>query len=319
MNSNWKEEAIKLAETGISWREVARTLGKGKSTVSDFLRLHYKGYVKPEDKPVKVKTYKPTISQGETHLIIADTQCKPNVDTSYLECIGKYIVDKKPDVIIHIGDHYDFESLSFYDKGKKSFEGRRLLADIKAGNDGLDFLMKPIKALQDRQKLSGEEVYSPRMVFCLGNHEHRFDRLSDDMPELDGFVGTETLNIEKWGFEVFPFLKPAHIEGISYVHFLANPFTGRPYGGSALNQLKNVGNSFVVGHKQTLDVAIRPTLDGKMQVGIINGACYEHLENYKGYQGNTHFRGITVLHEVEDGFGLPMFVSLDYLRNKYPK
>ncbi len=240
-------------------------------------------------------------------LVIADTQCKPSEDLSYMSWIGKYINDKKPDVVVHIGDHFDFESLSSYDKGKKSFEGRRLKADIEAGNKGLELLT--------REFLS--DNYHPRMVFCMGNHEARFDRLSEDMPELDGFVGTETLNLEALGWEVHPFLKPVEIEGIYFVHYLANPFSGKPYGGTALNQLKTVGRSFVVGHKQCLDVAIRPTIDGKHQIGIINGAAYPFEERYKGYQGNNHFRGVTMLHEVEDGFALPMFISLEYLKGKY--
>lgn len=248
---------------------------------------------------------------------VADTQCKPGEDLSYMHAIGKYLADKRPDVIVHIGDAYDFESLSSYDKGKRSFEGRRLKADIEAGNKGMELLMEPIRNLQNQQKRFKKKVYNPRLVFCLGNHEDRFDRMSRDMPELEGFVGTETLNLEENGWEVHPFLKPCVIEGIHFVHYLANPFTGKPYGGTALSQLKNVGASFVVGHKQTLDVAMLPTLDGKMRLGVINGACYPFEENYKGYQGNNHFRGITMLHEVKDGFALPMFVSLDFLQNKY--
>ena len=137
------------------------------------------------------------------------------------------------------------------------------------------------------------------------------------MPELDGFVGTSTLNLEKYGWNVHPFLKPVEIEGIYFVHFLANPFTGRPYGGTAMSQLKQVGRSFVVGHKQCLDIAIRPTIDGKHQIGIVNGACYPFDERYKGFQGNNHFRGIVMLHDAKDGYGNIMTVSLDYLMNKY--
>lgn len=258
-----------------------------------------------------LKKYDPTVTRLEDHpkkiLVIADTQCKPLEDLSYMSWIGKYINDKKPDIIVHIGDHFDFESLSSYDKGKKSFEGRRLKADIEAGNLGLELLTKEFLI----------DGYSPRMVFCMGNHEARFDRLSEDMPELGGFVGTETLDIESGGWEVHPFLKPVEIEGIYFVHYLANPFTGKPYSGTAMNQLKTVGRSFVVGHKQCLDVAIRPTIDGKHQIGIINGAAYPFDERYKGHQGNNHFRGITMLNEVEDGFGLPMFVSLAYLKGRY--
>lgn len=239
--------------------------------------------------------------------IVADTQAKPNVSLEYMKWIGKYIFDKKPDIVVHIGDAYDFESLSSYDKGKKSFEGRRLKADIEAGNESMRLLLAEFQ----------KDGYNPRLVFCSGNHENRFDRLADDMPELDGFVGTDTLPLAEMGWEVYPFLKPAVIENIFFVHYLANPMTGKPYGGTAMNQLKTVGNSFVVGHKQCLDVAIRPTLDGKHQIGIINGAAYDFEEPYKGYTGNNHFRGITMLHEVKDGFGLPMFISLDYLKGRY--
>ena len=239
--------------------------------------------------------------------IVADTQAKPNVSLEYMKWIGKYIFDKKPDIVVHIGDAYDFESLSSYDKGKKSFEGRRLKADIEAGNESMRLLLAEFQ----------KDGYNPRLVFCMGNHEARFDRLADEMPELDGFVGTGTLPLVEMGWEVQPFLKPINIEGIFFVHYLANPMTGKPYGGTAMNQLKTVGNSFVVGHKQCLDVAIRPTLDGKHQIGIINGAAYDFHEAYKGAVGNNHFRGITMLHEVKDGFGLPAFISLEYIKKRY--
>lgn len=252
-------------------------------------------------------------------LVVADTQCKPGEDLSYMSAIGNYIVSKRPNVVVHIGDNYDFPSLSVYDKGKASFEGRRLLADIEAGNKGLELLLAPLRELQERQRQSKKKVYNPRLVFCTGNHEERFDRLASNMPELQGFVGMETLGLEKQGWEVIPFLQPVEIEGIFFVHYLANPFTGKPYGGTAMNQLKTVGRSFVCGHKQTLDVAIRPSIDGKMQIGIINGACYPFDEDYKGFQGNNHFRGVTVLHDVKDGFGCPMFVSLEFLMEKYGK
>lgn len=251
------------------------------------------------------------------HLIIADTQAKPEHDFEYLDCIGKYIAHKRPDVIVHIGDHWDFPSLSTYDRGKRSFEGRRLIEDLEAGREGMRRMLLPLRELQEQQKRNRKKVYSPRMVFCVGNHEHRADRYANDNPEFEGFVGVDQLGLEEMGWEVYPFLKPAVVDGISYVHYLANPFTGKPYGGNALNQLKNVGQSFVVGHKQVLDVAIRPTLDGQMQLGIINGACYPFDEPYKGYQGNYHFRGVTMIHEVKDGFGCPMFVSLEYIMDKY--
>ena len=252
-------------------------------------------------------------------LVIGDCQVKPNEDQTHLLHIGRYLADKKPDIVVCIGDFADFPSLSSYDKGKKSFEGRRLKDDIEATHAAMKLMLSPMKELQDRQRENKKKVYSPRMIFTVGNHCDRFDRLANDQPELAGFVGTDTLNLEQYGWEVYPFLKPVEVEGIFFVHYLANPMSGKPYGGTALSQLKTVGRSFVVGHKQCLDMAIHPRLDGKMQIGVINGASYPHFEDYKGHVGNNHFRGVIMLNEVEDGFGLPCPVSLEYLKGKYGK
>jgi hypothetical protein len=123
---------------------------------------------------------------------------------------------------------------------------------------------------------------------------------------------------KEMGWEVYDFLQPVIINGVTYVHFMANPMSGKPYGGAAMNVLKNVGESFIMGHKQTLDVATRflPS-SGRQQWAIIAGACYEHDEDYKGFQGNHHWRGVVVQHEVRDGSFQPMFVDLGYLRQRY--
>lgn len=118
-------------------------------------------------------------------VVIGDVQVKPGQDLSHIRHMGEYIADKQPDVVVIIGDWWDFESLSSYDKGKKSFEGRRLKADIEAGNEAMEVFFAPIVALQKRQKEAKKKVYSPRLVFTHGNHEERFDRLADNMPELD--------------------------------------------------------------------------------------------------------------------------------------
>jgi hypothetical protein len=250
-------------------------------------------------------------------LVIPDCQVKPDHDLSYLSHIGQYIIDRKPDVIVNLGDFYDMESLSSYDKGKRSFEGRRVSKDLEAGRQGMELLLSPMKDLQNRQKKNKEKVYNPRMVFTLGNHEQRISRFSNDNPEFTDFIGYNLLDLESYGWEVYDFLKPIEIAGINFVHYLSNPMSGKPYSGQAMSQLKTVGKSFVVGHKQVLDIAIRPVLNGEMQIGIVCGAAYPHFEDYKGYTGNNHFRGVIMLHEAENGFANPMVVSLDYLANKF--
>jgi hypothetical protein len=260
-----------------------------------------------------------TVPEDVTHLMIPDTQCKPDIDMSYLDWLGQYIVDKQPEVIIHIGDHADMPSLSSYDKGKGKAEGKRVQKDIEASIEGMNRLLRPLRTLQDLQLAAfGEVEYKPKMVLCLGNHEERIMRHVNDNPELQGFLSYDNLRYADMGWEVYDFLKPVIVNGVSYCHFMANPMSGKPYGGMAMNVLKNVGESFCMGHKQTLDVATRfLPASGRQQWAIIAGAYYEHDEGYKGHQGNHHWRGIVMQHNVKNGSFNPMFVNLEYLKGKY--
>lgn len=242
------------------------------------------------------------------HLIIPDTHCKPGVDMSHLRWIGRYIAEKRPEVIIHMGDHFDMHSLSSYDKGTAKAEGARIDDDLAAGWQGMELLVSPWIHLPS---------YHPRMVFLFGNHEERIERYVNSNPELIGHVGYHSYALGTYRWETHAFLAPVDIDGILYSHYFANPLTGRPYTANALNQLKTLGRSYVMGHRQVLDFGTRMLVDGTQQIGVIAGACYTHEEGYKGIQGNKHWRGIVVLHDVHDGFGNPMFVDLAYLERKY--
>lgn len=53
-------------------------------------------------------------------------------------------------------------------------------------------------------------------------------------------------------------------------------------------------------------------------MGLAAGAFYQHDEDYMpSFQGNHYWRGIIVLNEVRQGTYDPMFVSLNYLLEKY--
>lgn len=242
------------------------------------------------------------------HLIIPDTQTKPGVSTKHLEWVGEYIVDQRPDVVVHLGDHYDLPSLSSYDKGTSRSEGKRLSYDVRAGKEAMSTLLRPL------QRTKG---YKPRKVFLMGNHEYRLQRHIEANPELIGTVSYADFRLKEMGWEVHDYLKPVVIDGITYVHYVANPMTGKPYTGKASNILVKAGKSFVMGHRQELDVATRTILGGQMQIGIVAGSCYTHKENYKGYQGNNHWRGVVVLNNVKSGYGDVMPVSLGYLKRRY--
>jgi hypothetical protein len=78
-------------------------------------------------------------------LVIPDCQVKPGHSTNYLTNIGRFIIDKKPDVIVQIGDFADMPSLSSYDKGTKAFEGRRYRTDVESVHQGMEALLAPLE------------------------------------------------------------------------------------------------------------------------------------------------------------------------------
>ena len=49
----WLPKAIEMAEDGKSWRKIARRLNVARSTVSDALRKHFKGYTRPQELGVR--------------------------------------------------------------------------------------------------------------------------------------------------------------------------------------------------------------------------------------------------------------------------
>jgi hypothetical protein len=312
----WQESAIKLAKTNtLSWREIARVLDVPKSTCSDMLRQYYE-FMGEDDE----NTSSSVKEKSVTHLYIPDNQVRPGISLDYLDWIGQYIVRKRPDVIINAGDFADMESCSTYDKGMRSAEGKRVQHDIEAAIKGMEVLLAPLRKLQVAQEKAGEEVYRPRMVMTLGNHENRLERHVNMNPELHGFLSVDDLQYKEAGWEVIPFLTPIVIDGIAYCHYFQNVMTGKPLGGNAANLLKVIGMSFTQGHRQQLDISTRYLqATGQQQFGLICGAAYVHNEDYKGVQGNHHWRGIIVKHNVKDGSYDPLFISMDWLEKEYGK
>lgn len=254
--------------------------------------------------------------KSRTHFVIPDTQVKPGVPLDHLYWIGQYAVDRRPDVIVHLGDHADMESLSSYDRGTMSFEGRRYNNDIEAANRGFAALNDGMVRENQRLARNKKALWEPEKYLTLGNHENRIWRAIERQPELHGAIGVEDLNYEEFGWKVSKFLEVIEIDGVAYSHYFYNPLTGNPYTGTAENMLKNVGRTFTMGHRQTFVTAVRYV--GNKQIrALVAGACYLHEENYKGPQGNHHWRGILVKHEVEDGQYNLMEVSLDYLCRRY--
>jgi len=248
------------------------------------------------------------------HCVIPDVQAKAGNDFTYLSYVGKYIAEKKPDVVVNIGDFADMPSLSSYDRGKKSFEGRSYTQDLDAAVEAMASLTRPIFLEQQRLKVNKQKQWNPRMILTLGNHEERINRAIEEDRKLDGLISIDDLPYHSW--EVYPFLEIITVDGVNYSHFFTSGVMNRPCT-SARQMLVKKHMSCVQGHVQTMDIATDYKADGSTITGLFAGCCYEHDEEYLTRQGNNYFRGIHFLYEVHDGSFYHHAISLKYLKEKY--
>jgi len=250
------------------------------------------------------------------HLCIPDPQIKKGVPTEHLSWAAQAAIEYKPDVIVHLGDHWDMPSLSLYDApGSKKMEGARYEDDIKSGNDAFRLLSDPIMAEINRLKRRKQKQWNPELHFLFGNHENRIERAISKEPKFSGVLGLH--HCETPGWQRHPYLEVVRIDGISYSHFFQSSHSAYAIGGSIDNRLNKIGESFVQGHVQGFMYGNRMFPTGKTKHGLVAGSFYQHEEEYRGPQGNQHWNGIVVLNEVRDGDYDILPLSMGYLKRKY--
>jgi len=244
-------------------------------------------------------------------IVVADTQVTPDSCTKHIQKLAEYIWSVKPKHVVHIGDNWDFPSLSYY-ASKKEAEGNRLVDDLKAGADALAIIPDYINKMNKSGK---RKPYKPKLHFIKGNHEVRLDRMIDSNPHLEGLIDLKGI-ITAQGWSHHEFLYPKWIEDIAFNHFMPNPMSGKPIGGGIENKLNKHPHSFVHGHVQQYQYGRRQSLDGRPHFGVCAGSFYSHNESYRGscnteIRGFVHMRGFTNRYNFKDHD--VEFVSLERL------
>lgn len=247
-------------------------------------------------------------------LVIPDQHAEDGFDNDRADFLSKYIIDTKPDIVVNIGDAADMTSLSSYDKGKRSFQGKSYAKDIQAHLDFQDRVWAPVKSKKKKM---------PDRYFFLGNHCQRIERALDLSPELAGTVGYDDLQLEDYYNEVIwydgdtPGIKI--IEGIAFAHYFITGVSGKPVSGEhqAYTLLSKNFQSCVQGHTHTLDFCDRVNANGKRIQGLVCGVYQEHQSPWAGERNKLWWRGLVTLNNVEDGQFDPQFVSLQSLRKEY--
>ena len=210
------------------------------------------------------------------HLIIPDAHAHPGFDNQRFIALGNYIIEKRPPVIICIGDFADMPSLSSYDKGKRSFEGRRYKKDVEASIDAMNKMLEP--TWKYNKKAGKNRRYTPLKIMCGGNHDaDRVLRASNEHPELDGTVGVEDLKFEDYGWKFYPFKTVAIVDGICYSHYFTSGVKGQAISGENIGRKMVATNhcSSVQGHSHVYNHYEHTRPDGQKLFGLSCG-CYTH-------------------------------------------
>lgn len=265
------------------------------------------------------------------HVIIGDAHAKPGVSNRRFEWLGKFLRDlalSNPEAdikAIDMGDWEDMESLSSYDIGKKSYEGRRYQRDIAHAIDARQKTNLAIDEYNGRAKENHKRRISISKYALGGNHsEGRIAKVIDGTPMLDGTIGVGDYRLVDFGWKYIPFLKPLELDGITYQHYFVSGVMGRPIGGESpgLSLIKKTLTSCVSGHSHLLDIAHRTTPSGRAIWGIHAG-CFldkDQYENYAGPANKLWRRGILVLHDVKDGdFQSYTWVGIEDLEKTYDR
>lgn len=235
-------------------------------------------------------------------LIIPDSHAHYEYSNERFRALGNLIVEERPEAIVNIGDMADMASLSFYDEGKASFEGRRYHKDIEAVIDAQEELAKPIR----EYKRKTHKPYNPRMDLTLGNHEFRIIRATEQDSKLEGTISIKDLKYEDYGWTVHPFQEAVTIGGIAFAHYFVTGVSGQPISGENIGRTMcmKLHGSAVQGHSHVLDLAERTIISGNRIFGLSCG-CYVHPDYNEEWCRATRklwWRGVIILDDL-DGNG----------------
>lgn len=237
-------------------------------------------------------------------ILVGDCHFSPDTDNRRADWLGNMILEEDPDLVVQIGDFSDLNSLSSYDKGKRSAELRRYRHDINATHDALFRIDKPLKEYNERrkniQKKSPRRV--PRKIMVMGNHEARITRAVNLAPELEGTITLQDLGYEQHGWEVVPFKRTFEIEQVYFNHFFPSGVKGEPISGFnvASNVVAKNMVSSICGHSHLYDHAIRNRPDGTKVIGLCAG-CYLEEATFDDATLNLWWSGLIKIHDMDNG------------------
>lgn len=248
---------------------------------------------------------------GKTHLVIGDAHSDPKVSNRRFDWLANFIEDKKPDVIIDIGDFGNFDSIGKYNKGKKDSWGLTFQNDVKAFRDA---------SKRAFGRISSIKGYKPSIFRLGGNHdEGRIIKIVNENPELSGAIDVDKLGLTDYNAKYIPFLKVKVIDGVAYSHYFYDKDSRFALSSARVVLQKKLGSS-TWGHSHIRDFAEGVAADGRRAI-TLNVGCFldpNQSMGYAGAQGNARWwSGLVLKHGVHKGNYDPEFWGINRIKERY--
>lgn len=251
---------------------------------------------------------------SKTHLIIPDPHAHYKHHNKRADYLGNLINDIKPDTVICLGDLADMPSLSSYDRGTKSFQGRSYAADIDAALDFNERLWGTVR--KSKRKL-------PHRIILEGNHEHRIEKAINIQPELEGAISSNDLQYERFYDEYVKYNGRSPgvrvLDGIHYAHFFISGVLGRSIGGvhPAFSILGKAHASATAGDLHLLSYEVQTGVGGRRLQGLVAGCYQDYDADWAGEANRLWWRGVIVKRNVSNGNYDPEFISMERIKRAY--
>lgn len=290
---------------------VMNLTGMGESKARAFLRYLHDEHEDLHGEAEEGHTYRPVITshRGRAHLIVGDSHTEPGQDLERFRILGRMVRELRIPVVVFIGDHWTFNSLSSYSTTSERAR-ERVKEDLATGIRAMDIFLKAMAPYEPEE-----------LIYTTGNHDERLFRIESEYPWMEGVFGYHSFGLVERGFEVVPFLDSIRVDGVRYTHYLSKKgsrgaISGKYHAHRLLERVK-YGESVTVGHSHRLQHVWSRNIRGDVVSGLVAGCFFEHTEDYAGDDNEEWWRGLVLCHDVTDGeYDLELW-SMDRLYRRF--
>jgi hypothetical protein len=163
----------------------------------------------------------------------------------------------------------------------------------------------------------------PESHYIWGNHCYRIQRAIDFQPELEGAIGMQDLELERYWSNVVPYNGSTPgvvvLDGVAYSHYFVSGVLGRGISGErpAYSLVNKKLQTCTQGHVHTFDLCVRTNAAGQKIQGLVGGCYLDYPQSFAGHAQDLWWSGVIFKEGVKDGQYDHRTISLSRLKKEY--